>query len=250
MFGVLVERLTKAAVWSGSGWVMVLLLLLSVFSAYAAIERLLFFRARRDDTDALGDRVADLLEKDDHVGAERALAASPSIEAEVLAGALRWTRASAEAFQDAVDAQMGKKKKELDRGMNYLGTLGSNAPFIGLFGTVIGVLVAFQQLSEGTDKGSMNNVMGGIAEALITTAVGLFVAIPAVVVYNLFQKWIGDIEANVGTMSKQITALMRARESGHEAAPISAPRATGPSRGRDAGDDSDRIVALAADEAE
>ncbi len=248
MFGVIVERLTKAAVWSGSGWVMVLLLLLSVFSVYAAVERLLFFRARRDDTDALMDRVADLLEQGDRTGAERVLAGSRSIEAQVLKGALRWTTASAEAFQDAVDAQMGKKRKELERGMNYLGTLGSNAPFIGLFGTVIGVLVAFQQLSEGTDKGSMNNVMGGIAEALITTAVGLFVAIPAVVVFNLFQKWIGDIEANVGTMSKQITALMRARETGRDVAPISAPRVTASSRDNDS--DGDRVVALAADEAE
>jgi biopolymer transport protein ExbB/biopolymer transport protein TolQ len=249
MFGVLVERLTKAAVWSGSGWVMVLLLLLSVFSVYSALERVLFFRSKKDDTDALGDRVTDLLEQGDMDSAKKALAKSPSVEAQVILGALRWTRSTPEAFQDAVDAQMGKKKKELERGMNYLGTLGSNAPFIGLFGTVIGVLVAFQQLSEGTDKGSMNNVMGGIAEALITTAVGLFVAIPAVVVYNLFQKWVGDVEGNVSTMSKQITALMRATVDGQLVAPRSAPRVVAQAVAEEE-EEEGRVVALAADEAE
>lgn len=248
MFGVLVERLTKAAVWSGSGWVMVLLLALSVFSVYAAVERVLFFRARREDTDALADRLTEHLESGDLDGARKLLAASKSIEASVILGALRWTGSTAEAFQDAIDAQMGKKKKELERGMNYLGTLGSNAPFIGLFGTVIGVLVAFQQLSEGTDKGSMNNVMGGIAEALITTAVGLFVAIPAVVVYNLFQKWIADIEGNVATIGKQVTAFMRATEHGRTA-PRQSREVFAPEQS-DSTEDEDRVVALAADEAE
>lgn len=219
MFGVLVERLTKAAVWSGSGWVMVLLLALSIFSVYAALERVIFFRRHKDDTDALGDRVTALLEAGDMDAAEKLLASSPAIEASVILGALHWVKGGAESFHDAVESQMGKKKKELERGMNYLGTLGSNAPFIGLFGTVIGVLVAFQQLSEGTDKGSMNNVMAGIAEALITTAVGLFVAIPAVVVYNLFQKWIADIEGNVATIAKQISALLRAQDHSQGGAP-------------------------------
>jgi len=211
MTGILIERLMKAAIYGGSGWVMWLLIVLSVFSIAATVERLIFFRKNSGDVDALSDRVAALLEAGDQDGAEKLLANSPAIEASVILGALHWIKGGAESFHDAVDSQMTKKKKELDRGMYYLGTLGSNAPFIGLFGTVIGVLVAFHQLSEGTDKGSMNNVMAGIAEALITTGVGLFVAIPAVVAYNWFQKKVGDVESNVGMMEKQISAWLRAQ---------------------------------------
>ena len=85
---------------------------------------------------------------------------------------------------------------------------GNNAPFIGLFGTVIGVIVAFADLAEGSSKIQMDKVMGGIAEALIATGVGLFVAIPAVVAYNVYQKKITDIEDNVSSMNKRLCALL------------------------------------------
>ena len=94
--------------------------------------------------------------------------------------------------------------------MTLLGTLGNNAPFVGLLGTVIGVIVAFADLAEGSNKIQMDKVMGGIAEALIATAVGLFVAIPAVVAYNVFQKKITDIEDNVSSISKRLSALLAA----------------------------------------
>ncbi len=84
--------------------------------------------------------------------------------------------------------------------MNLLGTLGNNAPFVGLFGTVLGVIEAFHQLADSSNKAAMGNVMSGIAEALIATGVGLFVALPAVVAYNVAQKKIGDIESNAAAM--------------------------------------------------
>ena len=77
--------------------------------------------------------------------------------------------------------------------MTLLGTLGNNAPFVGLLGTVLGVIEAFHQLSGGPAKAAMGNVMSGIAEALVATGVGLFVALPAVVAYNVAQKRIGEI---------------------------------------------------------
>ena len=90
--------------------------------------------------------------------------------------------------------------------MTLLGTLGNNAPFVGLLGTVLGVIEAFHQLgAAGQNKEAMGNVMAGIAEALVATGVGLFVALPAVVAYNIVQKKIGEIEANVAV----------ARQAGH-----------------------------------
>ena len=75
-------------------------------------------------------------------------------------------------------------------------------------GTVIGVIVAFADLADGQNKVQMDKVMGGIAEALIATGVGLFVAIPAVVAYNVFQKRIGDIEDNLSSISKRLCAFV------------------------------------------
>ena len=84
----------------------------------------------------------------------------------------------------------------------FLGTLGNNAPFIGLLGTVLGVIEAFHQLSGGPAKAAMGNVMTGIAEALVATGVGLFVALPAVVAYNVGAKRAADI-ANQYTVELQ-----------------------------------------------
>lgn len=73
----------------------------------------------------------------------------------------------------------------LEKRLGILATFGNNAPFIGLFGTVLGVINAFATLSKGSEFG-VNAVMGGISEALVATAAGLFVAIPSVIAYNYF----------------------------------------------------------------
>ncbi len=92
-----------------------------------------------------------------------------------------------EAVERAVQSYLSEQRIELEKGLNVLATLGSNAPFIGLFGTVLGIIQSFGILSS--QQGSaMNAVMLGLAEALIATAVGLFVAIPAVVSFNFFSQ--------------------------------------------------------------
>ena len=81
-------------------------------------------------------------------------------------------------------------------GLGFLGTLGSNAPFLGLFGTVVGIIKAFADLGVGTAKGAgASAVMSGLSEALVATAVGIFVAIPAVVAFNAFNR---ELKAAVG----------------------------------------------------
>lgn len=213
---MIVKTLLKVAML-GSSWVMYLLLALSVASIAAMVERWIFFRRQREDVDALGDRVCDRLDHDDEYGAVEALSKSRCIEAEVIGRAFRRIHGGAEAFAEAVDGELGRKRKELERGMNLLGTLGNNAPFVGLLGTVIGVIEAFSHLGAGQDKATMNNVMGGIAEALVATGVGLFVAIPAVVAFNVFQRKIAEIDENVAALTKQISAALRvAHASGLE----------------------------------
>lgn len=220
---MLIEKLLKVALL-GSSWVMYLLLGLSVFSIGAMIERALYFRKRNDDVDELGEKLMQLLEQGDRQGAAELLKKSPSVEATILAPALRYLGSGSEALTDAIESSLIRVRMELERGSTLLGTLGNNAPFIGLFGTVIGVIIAFHQLGASQSSASMNAVMGGIAESLVATGVGLFVAIPAVVAYNLIQKRISDIESNVGAMAKDMTAFLKSTDGSHASgAPQSVP---------------------------
>jgi biopolymer transport protein ExbB/TolQ len=204
---VIVKYLLKIAML-GSSWVMYLLLALSVASIGAMVERWLYFKKRGTDGEDLGDELCKLLERGEEERAQTLLRKSPTVEAEVLRASLRWAKGGPAALESAIDGEMIKRRKELERGMTLLGTLGNNAPFVGLLGTVIGVIVAFADLADGQNKVQMDKVMGGIAEALIATGVGLFVAIPAVVAYNVFQKRIGDIEDNVSSISKRLCAFV------------------------------------------
>jgi len=205
---MLVEELLKVALL-GSSWVMYLLLALSVVSIAAMVERGLFFLRRSDDIEELGERLVGLLERGDHSGAKELLKKSRSIEARILEPSLRYVSSGAEAVTDAIDGQLISMREELERGSTLLGTLGNNAPFIGLFGTVLGVIIAFHQLGTSQASASMNAVMGGIAEALVATGVGLFVAIPAVVAFNVIQKRISGIENNVAAIAKNVSALLK-----------------------------------------
>jgi biopolymer transport protein ExbB/TolQ len=182
---------------------------LSVLSISVMIERLVFFAQHRGDADKLGDKLIERLHADDRAGAERLLKESPLVEAAVVRRALPWMDGGPASLAEALEAEMGRKKKDLERGMTFLGTLGNNAPFIGLFGTVLGVIQSFHQLGAGQSKEAMGNVMSGISEALIATGVGLVVAIPAVVAFNVAQKRIGEIEGNVSAIGKQLLALLK-----------------------------------------
>ena len=96
---------------------------------------------------------------------------------------------------------------DLHRYITGLGTIGSTAPFVGLFGTVVGIIHAFKAIAENSGGGP-GVVAKGISEALITTALGLFVAIPAVVAYNLFTRKIDTIEENMELCMEEIVDLV------------------------------------------
>jgi biopolymer transport protein ExbB/biopolymer transport protein TolQ len=184
---------------------------LSIMSVAIMAERAIFFASRRDDVDGLTDKLVKLLRADDLAGAKALLSASKSIEAQVMLPCLDWASRGPEAFREVVDAELTKKKRSLERGTTFLGTIGNNGPFIGLVGTVLGVIQAFQQLGNQS-KEAMGNVMVGIAEALIATGVGLFVAIPAVVAFNIVSRSIGNVESNVAVMSKYVLAHLASKD--------------------------------------
>ncbi len=94
-----------------------------------------------------------------------------------------------ESVARALERQAQREQQNLKRGLNLLATVGSTAPFVGLLGTVMGIINAFQQMAA-TGSGGLGTVSAGIAEALVTTAFGLLVAIPAVMAFNSMQGWV------------------------------------------------------------
>jgi len=203
-----IDQLLKVALL-GSTWVLYLLAGLSVISLSAMVERWWFFRRHRDDTEELRAGVSRALRAGNPDRARELVAGSRSLAAGVLREALAWWDGGPEAVADAVDSELARLQRQLERSSSLLGTLGNNAPFIGLLGTVIGVIEAFHELSAGASKAAMGNVMSGIAEALVATGVGLFVALPAVVAYNVIQKRIAVIESSTHALSKLFTAYLK-----------------------------------------
>lgn len=94
---------------------------------------------------------------------------------------------NSDALDKVFEVQESAEKRELEKGLSFLGTVGANAPFLGLTGTVIGILVAFERFAASGGKGS-TEVMVSISQALVATAIGLVVAIPAVVFFNLLKQ--------------------------------------------------------------
>ena len=211
---MIVEKLLKVALL-GASWVMYLMIFLSVISIGQMVERWLFYFKHDQNADELEEQLMQLLEAGDREGAEALLdkMKARSFEAETIRPALKYLDAGPEAFTDCVDAEFVKVRQDCERGMNLLATLGNNAPFIGLMGTVIGVIISFQKLGQSQGANSMSSVMGGIAEALVSTGVGLFLALPAVVAYNILSKKVETIDGNVQSITKHITAFIKAQRS-------------------------------------
>ena len=173
--------------WGARG-VLVVLLILSIWSVAIMFERKKAFKEKLG-TAKSQDAKKFILEK--NWSALKAWTeANPSYLAGMVQSALSAESGqgkTSESVDRAVQSYLSAQRIELEKGLNVLATLGSNAPFIGLFGTVLGIIQSFGILAS--QQGSaMNAVMLGLAEALISTAVGLFVAIPAVVSYNYFSQ--------------------------------------------------------------
>jgi len=107
-----------------------------------------------------------------------------------------------------MEATRMSERMELERFLGILGTLGNSAPFIGLLGTVIGIIRAFKLL-EVAESAGPTAIMVGIAEALVATALGLIVAVPCVIVFNLFQERIKNISIQMEIASKELMVMIK-----------------------------------------
>lgn len=187
----------------GTEWVLWLLILSSIVSVAVMIERFLFFKRLRIDFRDFTSKLTDHLNEDEADAAIRLCEKSEAMECQVALIGLRNKSKGPKAMEGSMDSFMVGEKQTLDRGLVILGTLGNNAPFVGLFGTVLGIIQAFNDLAANP-QGGPSVVMGGISEALVATAVGLLVAIPAVIAYNLFGRMVKRHLANAQAVSKTI----------------------------------------------
>ena len=210
---MLIEKLLAIAEISGQV-VLYALLALSVLSIAVIFERWLWFRRRRIDAAALGREIVGHLEKGDVAGARELLGRTPGVEAQALHGALGWYDHGPASVEQVLSGGVGEWRSSFESGLLFLGTLGNNAPFIGLFGTVLGIVTAFRELGANATGGAMGNVMTSIAEALVATAIGILVALPAVIAYNVFQRRAQDLEENVASIGRLILAQMRSQRTG------------------------------------
>lgn len=180
------ERLTAFAML-GAGWVMWLLVGLSIVCLAIIMERLFFFASTADDIDSLRSDLLSLLKDGDLDKARKRLTDSKSIEAVIANAALESSADGSEAATERLAGEQQIAKLDMERNLVVLGTVGNNAPFVGLLGTVIGIIRAFHSLDESQGKVTAG-LMTEVGEALVATAIGILVAIPAVAAFNYFQR--------------------------------------------------------------
>jgi biopolymer transport protein ExbB len=211
----LTEWLQRLMTNFGAQWVMWLLIGLSVISVAIMLERAWFYWSLRDDLARLATELRDSLRSGDVEAAKRKMQESPSAEAAVVVAGIVESERGRHAAEEAMAGALAMQRMRLERRLAYLGTLGNNAPFIGLFGTVIGVVQAFAALAhqdtasaaaEAAAGMAPQEVMAAIAEALVATAVGLAVAIPAVATYNFFMRQLKSTLANTEVLSRVLLA--------------------------------------------
>lgn len=214
--------------------VVVILAIMSMYSLYVSGERLMtFVRARGASITFVGGLASSLKQQN----VKQALELSgqkpqPPIARVVQAGLREYvdgmealkTSGSlevgdfdiVEAVNRAVERVKEREVADLRRGLGGLATIASAAPFVGLFGTVVGIINAFQSMAA-SGQGGLASVSAGIAEALVTTAFGLLVAIPAVMIFNYFTNRVDDFVVDMNDVSSELVAfvLKEGRGGGH-----------------------------------
>ena len=212
--------LTLVGLWNHMGWlartVVIILAGMYVYSIGVMIERWLLFNAAKKQSLKFATQATQLLKQNKlkEVITMSKTYKKSHLAKVVSAGLYEFTYETEnpgvpagfdviEAAKRAIDRSVAMTYAELKRGLGGLASIGSTAPFVGLFGTVVGIINAFRSMSI-SGGGGLSSVAGGIAEALVTTAFGLLVAIPAVVMYNYFSNRIERFNVEMSNSSNEL----------------------------------------------
>jgi biopolymer transport protein ExbB len=225
------SRLNLLELWSHMGWparaVAIILLVMSAWSIGVMLDRWMAFTAARKQSRQFAPLVAGALREGKLDEAIRAGERNKKSHlAKVVTAGLQEFRVldqsngqaeeipgeKIEASRRALDRASAITHTELERGLSGLATIGSTAPFVGLLGTVIGIIDAFQEV-QGQQTTGVTAVAGGISEALVTTALGLTVAIPAVMMFNYFTSKIKAFDVEMDNSSSELVDYFLKRSS-------------------------------------
>jgi biopolymer transport protein ExbB len=200
-------RMLDLMLRAGSSWVLYLLLGLSLAAVAVMLERLWFFARERRPRQAL-DAALIALRKSGAAEALRSLTGAPSMEAAVVRACLVHAAEGPASVEEHKQGAIERERARYERRLAFLGTLGNNAPFVGLFGTVLGIIRAFHDLA-GSSMAGTQAVMAGIAEALVATGVGLIVALPAVAMYNTFTRHVESATSAAEVLAHEVLAFLK-----------------------------------------
>ncbi len=192
----------------GAEWILWILLGLSLLSIAVAVERAIFYgRGSRGSTSRT---IVSLLRSGDCDAALDLARESKGFLSNVMRSGLESLSKGPEAVESVLASELARTRGEYDRYLAILATIGANAPFIGLFGTCLGIIRAFADLAAAGGTGGPDVVMAGISEALVATAVGLGVAIPAVILFNFFARWQRRLVQQTTSAGQALLALLKA----------------------------------------
>lgn len=191
--------------------IVIALALMSVTSLFIFFERLVVSLGAAGKSRGFAAKLATILTKDDlDVAADTKFGKDIGYLGRVIAAGLSAYKGTRSADKDlcfesvarALERQQARELIALKRGYGWLATVGSTAPFVGLLGTVMGIVTAFEKMAA-SGSGGLGTVSAGIAEALITTAFGLLVAIPAVMTYNYLSGWVDARAVDISESSNE-----------------------------------------------
>lgn len=189
--------------------VLVLLLILSILSIGMIFERFFALRRVSAESQKVRSRIRAALQSNSVEDFEDIARDVSSLEGRAASYALRHMKDSgSKGVEEIFNTYALVERPDLDKFLGFLATVGSNAPYIGLFGTVLGIMKAFQDLAASPEAGQQT-VMAGISSALVATAIGLFVAIPAVIFYNYYSKQVRGIMQSLESVKELCLAYSK-----------------------------------------
>jgi biopolymer transport protein ExbB len=189
------------------GVAMYALLLCSVAMVAVIVERVIRLREANTDTIIFLAKFGRFVQEGKINDAQSLCDRSNSAVAQVASAGLARDGRSKDEIRDTLASAVTLQQHRLTRNLGVLGTIASTSPFVGLFGTVLGIMKAFKELPMAAANGAVS-ITGGISEALIATAGGLGVAILAVVAYNYFQTWVQRFDVDFEVVSTEVLHLM------------------------------------------